>query len=167
MRLYHGSNMTVERPQLLEQARGLDFGAGFYLTTNEAQAMRFSEIVMRRRKLGVATVSVYDFDIETAQKLCSIKSFEKADINWLRFVVSNRLKTYKEADYDIVIGAVANDTVMPTIQALLSGFLTEEAAIITLKASKLVDQVCLKSGRAISLLKFVKSFEIARGNSNE
>lgn len=41
--LYHGSNMVVEQPRLIGQARGLDFGAGFYTTTNEAQAKRFSE----------------------------------------------------------------------------------------------------------------------------
>ena len=42
MLLYHGSNLTVEKPRLIEQTRGLDFGAGFYLTTNETQAVRFS-----------------------------------------------------------------------------------------------------------------------------
>ena len=28
MFLYHGSNMAVETPKLIEQTRGLDFGAG-------------------------------------------------------------------------------------------------------------------------------------------
>lgn len=66
MLLYHGSNVAVEEPRLIGQTRGLDFGAGFYLTTNEAQAVRFSEIVVNRRKSGVATVSVYDFNMEVA-----------------------------------------------------------------------------------------------------
>jgi hypothetical protein len=38
MLLYHGSNVAVEKPRLIEQTRGFDFGAGFYLTTNEFQA---------------------------------------------------------------------------------------------------------------------------------
>ena len=54
MFLYHGSNIAVEEPRLVEQRRGLDFGTGFYLTTNESQAARFSEIVVKRRKSGVA-----------------------------------------------------------------------------------------------------------------
>ena len=159
MLLYHGSNMAVEHPRLLEQLRGLDFGAGFYLTANENQAVRFSEIVKNRRRSGTATVSVYDFDVDTAASTLSFCRFERADAKWLRFVAENRLKTYDGQIYDVVIGAVANDTVMPTIQAFLSGFLGEEATIVTLKTSKLVDQVCLKSVEALSFLRFTKSYE--------
>jgi hypothetical protein len=159
MLLYHGSNLTVKKPRLIDQTRGLDFGAGFYLTTSEVQASRFSEIVVNRRKSGVATVSVYEFDMETAEKTLVIKRFVSADTHWLRFVTENRLKTYQGDAYDIVIGAVANDAVMPTIQALLGGFLNEEAALITLKTSKLVDQVCLKSERALALLRYNRTFE--------
>ena len=159
MLLFHGSNLTVEEPRLIEQTRGLDFGTGFYLTTNESQAERFSGIVVNRRKCGVATVSVYEFDMETAEKSLAIKRFMSADAHWLQFVTDNRLKNYQGDVYDIVIGAVANDTVMPTIQAYLGGFLNEEAALITLNTSKLVDQVCLKSEKALTLLSYIRSFE--------
>jgi hypothetical protein len=159
MFLYHGSNITVENPRLIEQTRGLDFGAGFYLTTDEKQAARFSKIIVNRRKSGAPIVSVYDFDMEAAKESLSICKFKSADAEWLRFVTDNRLKTYRGNAYDIVIGAVANDTLMPTIQAFLGGFLNEEAAIITLKASKLVDQICLKSDKALSLLRFIKSYD--------
>lgn len=164
--LYHGSNLAVDEPRLIGQTRGLDFGAGFYLTTNEAQAARFSEIVINRRKSGIATVSVYEFNMEVVDSTLSVRRFESADAEWLRFVTDNRLKTYEGVSYDVVIGAVANDTVMPTIQAYLGGFLNEEAALITLKTSRLVDQVCLKSEKALSLLRFVKSFEVKGGSTN-
>ena len=161
MLLYHGSNLEVPAPLLIEQARGLDFGAGFYLTTSEKQANEFSKIIVNRRKSGVATVNVYDFDMETAEKTLAIRKFDFADAEWLGFVTQNRLKTYSGSEYDLVIGAVANDTVMPTIQAFLGGFLSEEAALITLKTSKLTDQVCLKTERAISLLRFVRAIAAA------
>ena len=164
MLLYHGSNTVVDSPQLIEQTRGLDFGAGFYLTTDEKQAIRFSGIVFHRRKNGVPTVNVYDFDIAAAEKTLSICKFKGADAEWLRFVTDNRLKKNQSYTYDIVIGAVANDTLMPTIQAFLGGFLNEEAAIITLKASKLVDQICLKSKEALSLLRFIKSYDTKENN---
>ena len=157
MLLYHGSNLAVDEPQLVTQTRGLDFGAGFYLTTNENQAKRFSEIVTKRRSSGIATVSKYEFDMDTANNTLSILRFAKADAQWLHFVVDNRLKTYTGENYDAVIGAVANDTVMPTIQALLGGFISEAAALLTLKASKLNDQLCLKSVNALALLKFIAS----------
>ena len=166
MLLYHGSNLAVKEPRLMEQARGLDFGAGFYLTTNETQARRFSEIVVNRRKNGTATVSVYEFDMEEAESVLSVRRFKSADSDWLRFVTENRLKTYEGELFDIVIGAVANDTVMPAIQAFLGGFISEEATLVTLKTSKLVDQVCMKSEKALSLLNFVKSFEVKEGAAN-
>jgi len=160
MLLFHGSNLSVEAPKLINQTRGLDFGAGFYLTSREEQAVRFSNIVVDRRKSGVATVSVYEFDSEAAEEMLAIRKFMKADETWLRFVAENRLNTYAGELFDVVVGAVANDTVMPTIQAFLSGFLSEEATIITLKTSSLFDQWCFKSERALSLLRFVKSYEV-------
>ena len=166
MQLYHGSNVAVEKPRLVGQTRGLDFGPGFYLTTKESQAERFSEIVVNRRKSGVATVSVYDFDWLTAEKTLAVRRFESADATWLRFVVDNRLNVYSGEDYDIVIGAVANDKVMPTIQLFLGGFINEEAALITLKTSKLVDQVCIKSEKALALLSYIKSYEVQGGKNN-
>jgi len=163
MLLYHGSNNTVNQPRLIGQTRGLDFGAGFYLTTSQEQAVRFSKIVFKRKKSGCAIVNVYEFDMDAAEKSLTILKFANADIKWLRYVTENRLKTYKESDYDMIIGAVANDTVMPTIQAYLNGFINEEAAIITLKTSKLIDQICLKTEKAISMLSFIKAYETTAG----
>ena len=122
MLLYHGSNIAITEPRLIIQTRGLDFGMGFYLTSNEEQARTFSEIIVRRRECGIATVSVYEFDMDYAVENFKVKKFEKADSEWLRFVIDNRMKTYQGINYDIVIGAVANDKVMPTIQAFLGGF---------------------------------------------
>jgi hypothetical protein len=75
-------------------------------------------------------------------------------------VIDNRLKKYSDLEYDVVIGAVANDDVMPTIQALLGGFLTEEGALLALKTKKLVDQYCMKSETALALLKFVCAYTV-------
>lgn len=163
MKLFHGSNEEVAEPRLVGQTRGLDFGAGFYLTTSEEQANRFSDIVVNRKKSGIATVNIYEFDMEAAERTLSINRFAKADEEWLRFVSDNRMKTYSGEIYDVVVGAVANDTVMPTIQAYLGGFLTEEATVITLKTSKLDDQICLKSDEALSRIRFVRSYHGGKG----
>lgn len=131
MLLYHGSNLTVDSPRLLQQTRGFDFGAGFYLTTSKEQAERFSEIIVSRRKSGTAIVSVYNFDNENAINSLNVRKFEFADDEWLEFVAENRLNTYSGAIYDMVIGAVANDIVIPTLQAYLNGFVNKEATLIT------------------------------------
>lgn len=40
MLLYHGSNILVEEPEIRENLRALDFGAGFYLTSSREQAVK-------------------------------------------------------------------------------------------------------------------------------
>lgn len=163
MKLFHGSNQKVARPRLVKPTRGLDFGAGFYLTTSETQANRFSETVVRRKRGGTATVSVFEFDMEGAEEMLSVLKFAQADAEWLAFVTANRMELYFGDLYDVVVGAVANDTVMPTVQAYLNGFLTEDAALITLKTSRLVDQICLKSAEALSLARFIGSYRADKG----
>ena len=165
MLLYHGGNVEVAKPRLIGQIRGLDFGAGFYLTTSEEQADRFSNVIVNRRKSGNATISIYEFDMDAAEKTLSICRFSGVDAEWLSFVTENRLQTYSGEAYDMVVGAVANDIVMPTIQAYLGGFLTEEATLITLKASKLIDQLCLKTDKAISMLRYVQSYNSGKGDA--
>jgi hypothetical protein len=157
MLLYHGSNLAVEEPRLIERPRGADFGAGFYLTTKEAQAMEFSKTVISRRKFGAPTVNVYDFDDAAAKQRLDIAVFPEPNAAWLEFVRDNRLKTYAGKQYDIIIGPVANDRVFPTIQALVIGQFTVEAALVALKPYKLFDQYCFATERALSMLKFVKS----------
>ena len=62
MILYHGSNLTVSEPKLVVQNRFLDFGYGFYTTTNKVQAISFADKVAKRRKEGIPTVSIYEID---------------------------------------------------------------------------------------------------------
>ena len=57
MILYHGSNVIVEQPKLIRQNRYLDFGFGFYTTTNRDQAVNFAQKVTDRRKTGAATLN--------------------------------------------------------------------------------------------------------------
>ena len=72
MILYHGSNVTVDYPKLIRQNRYLDFGFGFYTTTNRDQAVNFAQKVMERRKIGAATLNIYSIDEEIALKKCSL-----------------------------------------------------------------------------------------------
>ena len=52
MILYHGSNVAVESPALIKQNRYLDFGFGFYTTTNMEQAKDFAVKNVSRHILG-------------------------------------------------------------------------------------------------------------------
>ena len=78
MILYHGSNVTVEQPKLIKQNRYLDFGFGFYTTTNRNQAVNFAQKVTHRRKKGKATLNIYSIDEMVAFKEGSLLQFEIA-----------------------------------------------------------------------------------------
>ena len=58
MILYHGSNVIVDQPKLIRKNRYLDFGFGFYTTTNREQAVNFAQKVTDRRKMGEATLNL-------------------------------------------------------------------------------------------------------------
>ena len=160
MLLYHGSNIIVEQPRLIHPNRLLDFGMGFYTTTNKAQAVSFAEKVIRRRG-GDRTVSIYEFDESRALSL-DILRFEKADEDWLNFVAANRSGTYTGKQYDLVWGAVANDDVYQTFLLYNIGVLTKERTLEDLRIKKLYDQVVFTTERALSCLRFAGPLDLSK-----
>ena len=51
MILYHGSNVVVEKPEILKPSHALDFGPGFYTTLNREQAGDFALNLRGRRTI--------------------------------------------------------------------------------------------------------------------
>ncbi len=162
MKLYHGSNLIVEKPRLLEPVRTLDFGAGFYTTTNLQQAVDFSlKVVERAKRLklapaGMRSVSVYDFDEVKALKDLNVIRFDKPDAAWLEYVFLNRRGVYDGQKYDLMIGPVANDDIYPTLLAYESGVLSAAQTLEALKIKTLYDQYVFASEKALACLKFTK-----------
>lgn len=62
MMLYHGSNLEVRNPQIMKSRRLLDFGVGFYLTSDYDQVKKWTLRTTNRRAEGRATISVYHVD---------------------------------------------------------------------------------------------------------
>ncbi len=155
MILYHGSNVIVSEPRLVEQNRYLDFGYGFYTTTNKTQAIGFADKVTKRRKSGERTVSIYEIDEGTAFAECSLLEFESANEAWLDFVSENRSGNYDGKAYDFIYGPVANDDVYTTFTLYAAGVLTKEQTLEALKVKKLYNQLVLTSEKALSYLKFI------------
>lgn len=107
MKLYHGSDTKVETPRILAPLRALDFGAGFYTTSDKEQALKWANSVCRRKKAGVPVLNTYQLDDIVFEDL-RIMKFDEANGDWLDFVANNRLNKYSGDIYDIVIGPVAN-----------------------------------------------------------
>ena len=155
MILYHGSNLVVSEPKLVIQNRYLDFGYGFYTTTNKVQAIGFADKVTKRRKQGQKTVSIYEIAEGKAFIECSILRFDAPDESWLDFVSENRSGNYEGDSYDFIFGPVADDDVYTTFTLYTAGALTKEQTLEALKIKKLYNQLVLTTEKALSYLKFV------------
>jgi len=154
MKLYHGSNVVVDTPSLKFSRIELDFGAGFYTTTNYEQAVLFSEKIVERKN-GGKVVSVYDFDRDILSEF-KVLEFSEPDIDWLNFVAANRNLSPPRGDYDIIIGPVANDDVFRTLFLYFVGELDANETLNRLKIKKLFNQYVFKTDVALKRLKFVK-----------
>ena len=160
MIIYHGSNVVVERPKILQSERMLDFGSGFYTTSNKDQAIRWTEIVASRRELKDQILSVYDFDHETAERELTVLRFDKPDGKWLDFVCANRMGREVAEPYDIVIGPVADDQVFATVVLYEQGFLDKEAAVTTLKVQSLFNQILFHTEKSLNYCRFIEHIKI-------
>lgn len=157
MILYHGSNVVVSKPLILEPSRLLDFGNGFYTTTNKSQAENFALKVASRRG-GKAIVNVYELDENFAD--IKMLGFDSPNEKWLDFVSDHRNGIYDGEEYDLIYGPVANDDVYRTLQTYLVGLLTKQQALETLKVKKLYDQYVFVTNDSLKLLKFLDYAEV-------
>lgn len=161
MKIFHGSTIIVENPKLMEKQRFLDFGKGFYTTTNQNQAERWALIKQKRsQNEAKAIVSIYQLPQNIySNQLLNIQEFTKADEQWLDFVFQNRKGT-DEHNFDIVIGPVANDTLYATLTLYEVGILSKSETIQRLKVHKLFDQISFHTEKAIAQLTFFESYEV-------
>lgn len=155
MTLYHGSNVIVDIPHLLKVQRTLDFGRGFYTTSDFEQAKKWAQRTVKIREAGEACVSCYELDKNKLDDL-KILRFSETNLEWLDYISNNRKNKGMEDDWDVVIGPVANDQTFPTILLYLDGYIDAESAIKQLLPQKLKDQYTFKTARALSLLKFIE-----------
>ena len=163
MKLYHGSTVSVEAPQIIRSAIGRDFGFGFYTTDIKEQAERWA---LRRKRTASrngatdaqAVVSVYEIDIDAARKELSFKDFPAASMDWLELILSCRSNKDFTHSFDVVTGKIANDSVGETVSYVLAGIMRKEDAIERLKFQQINNQLAFCSERSLSFLKYESSY---------
>ena len=159
MNLYHGSDQIIKNPELRPSIRTLDFGPGFYTTTNKEQAIDFAiKVYDRSVRIGDTPkgkfISTYDIDYQKMQKELDIMHFKSADEAWFDFVIVNRRSTWQGKKYDVIYGPVANDTIYRTLIAFENGTLSKAETIARLNVRQLFDQMTFASECSLSYLKF-------------
>ena len=159
MILYHGSDVLVDNPKIINSERGKDFGCAFYLTPIKEQAERMAKRKQRMNKSDSAIVSVFECNDKIFQKY-KYKVFSKPDLEWLDFIIKCRTNPTYKHDYDIVKGKIADDSVGETILFVIDGVIDKETAIERLKFQKINSQIAFCTDEALESLSFKESYEV-------
>lgn len=156
MKLYHGSNMSIDEIDLKRGRRGKDFGQGFYLSADRSQALMMADRTVDREESGEATLTTYLFDDSVLfnPSDLKVKLFEGYTKEWAEFIMMNRSnRTLTPAhDYDIVYGPIADDKVGLQISRYQLQYIAMEELIRQLSFIRPTYQYFFGTERAILLL---------------
>lgn len=162
MRLYHGSDCAIPKPDITHSRRNLDFGKGFYTTTFKRQAESWA-IRKGLRSNRPAIVSVYEFDAKAPG--LKIREFT-SDRDWLDFVCSCRRGGTEYKSYDLIIGSIADDKVYAAVDMYFNGLWDADRTIDALRYYQRNDQFCFVRQEAIDhCLSFIESYEVKDAHS--
>lgn len=152
---YHGSTEMVQCPDVQHSYRSLDFGKGFYLTTNLEQAERWARRKADLMRKDKAYLNVYEMSEDTA--MLRIKTFAEDLLEWIDFVCDCRDGKSNYLSYDIIKGKVANDKVFRVVDLYHAGIWDKERAIREIKVYPGYDQIAFVTQEAIDKLLVFKS----------
>lgn len=156
MRLYHSSDVSVVKPNIIHSRNYLDFGKGFYMTSIHEQAVRYAQRFIRRQR--DAWLNAYEFEFDPSEwKVLELDSYNS---DWLNFVADCRAGNDK-SDFDIVIGGIANDKVIQTLDRYFDGELSEDETLGLLKFERPNIQYCIRSQKMLDeCLKHIESVQL-------
>lgn len=156
MKLYHSSDVSVPVPDTEHSRDFLDFGKGFYLTSIHEQAVRYAQRFIRRNR--DAWLNAYEFEYNpTEWKVMVFDSYNK---DWLDFIAKCRAGN-DDTDFDLIIGGIANDKVIQTLDRYFDGVISEEETLGLLKFEKPNIQYCIRSQKMLNkCLKLIESKQL-------
>ena len=167
MKIYHGSERIIEKPQYGFGKTGNDFGIGFYCTESEDLAKEWS---VQPDRDGFA--NAYEIDLDGLNVL-NLNTHEFSVLNWMAILVSHRqfksktpiagaavsyLKSRFAINvdaYDVIIGYRADDSYFDFAEAFLNNTINVEQLSDALRLGKLGEQVVIKSREAFERLRFL------------
>lgn len=157
MKLYHGSNVIIENPNLEAGRKNIDFGQGFYLTTEKSLAKKWAcgrhndSPHISEYYLGLQNLTIYCFGYNQI---------------WLDYVICNRLeRELPESlgfleDVDVLLGPVVDDKLFKIIELYENGLFSAKTAVKLLTCLGYSEQIVLKSEKSLKLLEFVNGEKI-------
>lgn len=149
MTVYHGSYTTVEKPAIIKGKNTKDFGIGFYCTVIREQAERWA------KRYDTPTINTYTVRLDTNLNILEFKDMSE---EWLDFIINCRHGVLH--DYDIVIGAMANDQIYNFIADYIDGIITREQFWAMARFKYPTHQINFCTPAALKCLEYVTSEEI-------
>ena len=147
--VYHGGYQPVKVPEIRIGRTTKDFGPGFYCTLIKEQAERWS------RRYRTKIVSIYDVRLNSSLK---IKEFKEMTDEWLDFIIACR--SGKLHDYDLVIGAMADDQIYNFISDYMDGAITREQFWVLAKFKYPTHQINFCTQEALKCLEYREYEEV-------
>lgn len=151
MIVYHGSYTTVARPRIIKGRNTKDFGTGFYCTVIREQAERWA------RRYDTSVVNTYAVRLDTRLKILEFREMTEA---WLDFIIACRAG--RPHDYDIVIGAMADDQIYNYISDYIDGVITREQFWAMARFKYPTHQINFATPAGLSCLEFLSANEVTR-----
>lgn len=149
--LFHGTVYDFTEIDLNQSYNRRDFGRGFYTTLLKRQAKEWGYRLSLRERAERYYLYQYVF---RDRKGIRIKRFHALDKEWLEFIKENRSKGGLQHNFDIVVGPVADDETMETVQLYLANILSAEEAVTRLRYNKVNNQVSFHTEKALECLNF-------------
>ena len=143
MTVYHGGYMAVKQPEIRKGRNTKDFGTGFYCTVIKEQAQRWA------RRYDTKVVSIYEVRLRPTLK---IKEFKDMTNEWLDFIIACRSGI--PHDFDIVIGAMADDQIYNYISDYMEGTITHEQFWVMAKFKYPTHQINFCTQEALKCLQY-------------
>ena len=174
MKIFHGSENRIEKPEYGKGKPYNDYGLGFYCTEDIEMAKEWS---CGEDHDGFA--NEYTLDI-TGLKVLNLNAPEYTILHWLAVLLKNRTfrltnpiaKDAKEyllehfpvntEDYDIIIGYRADDSYFSFAEDFLNNAISVRKLEKAMRLGNLGEQVVLVSRAAFDALQFVSAEEADR-----
>lgn len=142
--IFHGSNVEVSTPRILQNGFYKDFGYGFYCTKFEKQAKRWA---LTRK--GESIVNRYCY---TENPELNVKTFSEMTDEWLDFVAECRRGTLH--NFDIVEGPMADDQIWNFVEDFVEGRVSRTAFWEIVKFNHPTHQIVFCTESALKTLEF-------------
>jgi len=151
MKVYHGSDIRIEKIDLQKSRDYLDFGKGFYVTLIRKHAhQRALRIAERNNTKPIITVFDYH-ELYPERHGMNVIKFSAVSTEWVEFVVMNRDEDIKQPahNYDIVEGPIADDWVTSQIKNYQKGKITIQQLLKKIEHRELTHQICFCTSESL------------------